>query len=183
MGYHGYSKSHRATAAETEGKYPASRLARLLKVRTGAVVAIMQPSEWHHTSSHYNATDYYDGAVLLDVASGNTGGLGPEEITEANELLDQLRAWRPPPATERTWEGCTVCWLEWSGTRRHPHAEACLACGVTVTYKGGAYLHMTGGTGDPPKRKKMGTRGFRVLDADGHPIADDYSTKPLVDDA
>nr|WP_308570854.1 hypothetical protein [uncultured Prevotella sp.] len=58
--YIGYSKSINAASAEHEGKYPASKAAKVLGVSMAALKRCMQPCEWHHTSCRYNHTDYYD---------------------------------------------------------------------------------------------------------------------------
>jgi len=71
-GYDGYSKSNNALLAESEGKLPLSRaiteVARIAgctrKAARESLLAI-GPSEWHHTSKHYNRTDYYDVAAAV----------------------------------------------------------------------------------------------------------------------
>ena len=77
-GYDGFSKSNNAIAAEENGLYPASVLARRLKVKTAAVRALLAPEEWHHTSKRYNRTDYYS-------------------IETAADMLADLRGWTPKP--------------------------------------------------------------------------------------
>lgn len=122
-GYAGYSKSNNAIAAEAEGRFPASVLARKLGVKTGAIKALMSPGEWHHTSKRYNVTDYYDGATLLAIASGDEGeiaavmddqGLIEEDMDDARALLAALKAWRKPVPT------CWVC-----GAVQHPAGDIC----------------------------------------------------------
>jgi len=77
-GYSGYAKSNNAVAAEEMGYYPASILARKLRVKTAAVKALMEPTEHHHTSKRYNLTAYYS-------------------LDEASDMVDELRAWKPSP--------------------------------------------------------------------------------------
>jgi len=76
-GYNGHSKSNNALDAEGRGCYPASKLAKTLGCKTGAIRALMTSGEWHHTASYYNETDYYDG-------------------DEAREIINQLHTWKPP---------------------------------------------------------------------------------------
>ena len=103
MGYIDFSRSERAAEAEDRGLLPASRIARRLGVSSRAVAAILRPVEWHHTGCHYNETDYYD-------------------LEDAEAHLEELRGWRPDEEEAGQWAGCTVHYIEWSGTRRHPKA-------------------------------------------------------------
>ena len=106
-GYDGFSKSNNAIAAEENGLYPASVLARRLKVKTAAVRALLSPEEWHHTSKRYNRTDYYstEGAV---------------------EILDELRAWTPkPPAKVYVCDMCHQRWLTPGACWDYEHSRPC----------------------------------------------------------
>lgn len=155
-GYNGYSKSNNALVAENEGKFPSSILAKKLGVKSQAVKALMQPSEWHHTSSHYNCTDYYDGGVLIAVKTGDIDGYDDDDVTEARELLAALKAWQP--AAEEVFENCDVEWLEWSGTRKHPKAETMKSSGCRVAVKG-TTCTVTFSDGKTMQKRKS-TRGF-----------------------
>ena len=64
-GYHNYSKSNNAIAAERNGRYPASHVAKMLGVPV-AWVRLQGTNEWHHTSARYNVTNYYDLEKLQD---------------------------------------------------------------------------------------------------------------------
>lgn len=60
-GYHNFSKSNNAICAEKQGKYPASKAAKIYGFKSiAALKSLIKPSEWHHTSKFYNHTDYYD---------------------------------------------------------------------------------------------------------------------------
>lgn len=59
-GYNGYSKSNNAVAAEEEGLFPATIAAKKLGVSAAAIKEILHPCEWHHTSSWFNRTNYYN---------------------------------------------------------------------------------------------------------------------------
>ena len=124
-GYSGYSKSNNAIAAEAQGRFPASVLARKLGVKTGAIRELAVDSEWHHTSKKYNVTVYYDGACLLAVAAGDEaafdepghGGMYHSDcdyhtLEDAKALLASIRAWKKPTAV------CHVC-----GGDEHPIAD------------------------------------------------------------
>ncbi len=169
-GYDGYSKSNNAVAAESEGRYPASTLARKLGVKTGAIRALMDPCEWHHTSKRYNTTDYYDGADLLLLARGGTIEATEEDwYDDPNELLTALRNWKPPKTAAKTWTGCTVTWLEWGGTRKRPAATEETADGCTIEWKGGKFCTVTFSSG-ATMRKGIDTRGFEARDNEGNRI-------------
>lgn len=71
-GYSGWSKSNRAVEAEENGLLPLTRAIKAVaesagvtrKVAREALLAV-GPAEWHHTSKHFNRTDYYKiGAAL-----------------------------------------------------------------------------------------------------------------------
>lgn len=147
-GYCGFSKSNNAVAAEEDGRFPASTLAKRLGVKTGAIKALMDSYEWHHTSSRYNKTDYYD-------------------EQEALEMIDALRAWKQPAKDEATYSGCKVTWLEWGGTRKHPRACEMTTENATVTIKGewATFEHRGRAI-----RKKITTRGFQVVASDGKSV-------------
>jgi len=166
-----FSRSNNAESAESRNCFPASRLAKMLGVKTGAIQAVLTPAEWHHTSSRYNATDHYDGDLLLVMAGAIRPGAqffdaDPADIDAVNDQLAKLRAWKPPAKNERTWTVCTVRWLEWGGTRKRPTATEETAVNCTVTWKGGKMCTITPPTGQP-FRKGTATRGFEVRDASG----------------
>lgn len=143
-----FSKSNNALAAECDGKFPASVLASKLGVKTGAIRELMKPCEWHHTSKHYNSTDYYSSADAL-------------------EILAKLKAWREPVKDEQTFENCSGSYLEWSGTRNHPHAKEIKFENVRVTKKGKWFtLHLPTG----PVRKGEDTRGFHLFNSEKRPL-------------
>jgi hypothetical protein len=151
-GYHEFSKSNNALQAESRGSFPASILARRLKVKTGAIKDLMTSSEWHHTSCHYNMTDYYDGDTAL-------------------EIIDQLRAWKSPVAKEALFENCSGVYLIWGGTRKHPVATETTFKGVTARLKGKWFtLNLPSGM----VRKASTTRGFKLFDKHGKPLVNNY---------
>lgn len=66
-GYCGWSKSWRAVEAEADGKLPLTRAIEAVAKRAGCTkkaareaLKAVGPCEWHHTSKHFNRTDFYD---------------------------------------------------------------------------------------------------------------------------
>ena len=138
-GYANYSKSNNAIDAESRNCYPATEIARRLRVKTGAVKALLEPGEWHHTGLMFRETDYYD-------------------LDEAQENIDALRAWKAPVQIIEKFENCTVEYLEWGGTRRRPRATEIKIEGCRIE-KRGDWCHITTPAGRKFK-KNINTRGF-----------------------
>ena len=143
-GYDGYSKSNNALIAESDGKYAASVLARKIKVSVQAIQTFLEPVEWHHTSSHFNHTNYYDEA----------------DIDEA--LLIQMQKYWPEKKTEVVHKNCIVKWLEWGGSRKHPTCTEREEDECTVTDKGGAFVNVKMAGGQTMRKKKT-CNGFSYL--------------------
>ncbi len=99
-GYESYSQSNNAISAKDNGRFPASILAKRIGVKTGAIKALMMSCEWHHTSSRFNTTDFYN-----------------EE--DALEILGRLKEWKDSREVEIS-ENCQITYKEWSGSRKHP---------------------------------------------------------------
>ena len=148
-GYYFFSKSNNAIYAEENGRFSASRLARRIGVKSKAIKALMEPCEWHHTSKHFNETDYYD-------------------ETEALEMIEELKAWKEPPKDVVIHENCSCEHLEWSGTRNHPYAKEIRSENVRATAKGDWFLleFPDGRT----LRKRKNTNGFILRNHDGRRI-------------
>jgi len=118
-GYDGYSMSSNARDAYADGKLPLSKFKAadlkaagwtdtLAFARWLARKKHWRPSEWHHTSKEFNATDFYDVADLIawwiDL-----------DAAEQDALRQEFRT--PDAAPE---ERVTGTYIEWTGTRRHP---------------------------------------------------------------
>lgn len=147
-GYSGYSKSNRAVAAESAGRFPASVVARKLRLPVEFVRSV-GTSEWHHTSGWYNCTDYYD---LQEVA----------EYAESEEGKEELAKLASKPAkASKTHQNVRVEWLEWNGTRSRPRATNRSASGCTVVDDGGAFYKITLPEGRSFKKKK-GCNGLYI---------------------
>lgn len=152
-GYFEFSKSNNALDAEESGRYPATTLGKLLGVSPKAVKAVLVSTEWHHTSSHYNKTDYYD-------------------ADEARERLEDLKAWQEPKAGEVIHPGCCGEFVDWSGTRNHPKATVVKFEGLEVVEKGDWFTFVIQVTPVMVRkiRKNRNTNGFKVYDSNKRKI-------------
>jgi hypothetical protein len=178
-GYDNYSKSNNAVAAERDGKMTASKLAKQLRCSTSAIKALLKPCEWHHASSWFNCTDYYDESDLLlaatDIVDADQYENDCEKedcekencedceqvMRQAQEMLARLRAFHSVNEA-RTFIARRVKWLEWSGSRAHPHATEETRKNIQITIKGQfAILHGCGIAGKD-LRKKIDARGFSI---------------------
>lgn len=161
-GYIGHSKSYNAYNAENENKFPASIADKKLNVPSGAVKAILPKSEWHHTGSYYNKTDYYDIDLLLAVKNNDETALSyyePDEIEDAKETYEKLKTYKKPKAESNKYIA-DVEWLSWSGTRNHPIATEHKVTDVEVEEKGSFY-YFNDEYGNKIK-KKIGSNGTYV---------------------
>ena len=69
-GYDGSSMSLRAREAHNNGRYPASKAARIYGFKNAALLRQhINPSEWHHTSKYANETAFYDVTAFWETAS------------------------------------------------------------------------------------------------------------------
>ena len=129
-GYRGYSMSNNAVNAYENGEKPLSKWTKADMVDAICAVSEFKPadfrrikkevlagtllkrSSWHHTSSHFNATDFYE--IDEDkVAIYEKEGLGRMiEASAATKKKVELEPIRY----------CYVHYLEWSGSRKHPKA-------------------------------------------------------------
>lgn len=84
-GYVGYSMSVRAAEAYREGKLPISKIRKQHLSSAGIAISLkdfhrlvksgdVRATEWHHTSKHYNRTDFFD----LDSIAEDCGDLTAE---------------------------------------------------------------------------------------------------------
>lgn len=150
-GYFEFSKSNNAVAAEADGRFPASVVARKLGVPAAYVRERIGTSEWHHSSKYYNVVKYYDLAEC-------------EQWLESEEGRADFAEWQAAqkPRTSSTRTCCRVEWLEWGGTRNHPRATKRSADGCTVVDEGGAFYKITL-PGGKTLRKKKDCRGLEIF--------------------
>lgn len=81
-GYSGYSMSNNAIKAYDEGKLPLSKITRKTLDKFNISISvemfkwicqhkrIICPCEWHHTSKHYNETNFYDLVEAAKILKG-----------------------------------------------------------------------------------------------------------------
>ena len=161
-GYVGNRKSIRAVSAENDNKFPATTAAKYLEVNSQAIKDILFPSEWHHTGSYYNETDYYDIDLLLGIKDNDESILSnysDEEIEEAKEQYNKLKQWKKPEVKSKTFKA-DIEWLTWSGTRKYPKATRHELKNVDVEERGSFY-YFKDEDGNEIK-KKIGSNGTKV---------------------
>lgn len=181
-GYCGFSKSNNAIDAERGGKMTATQLGRAIGCSSRAIKALLSTGEWHHTSGWYNKTPYYWQPALL-AAVGNQHGLAAleegeideDDVTAALELLSRLRSYGKA-VSGGAWHGCTVRWLEWSGSRRRPKATAMQQIECTVRWGGKSTVDVFTADGRCILTKRLGCRGFAVNLADGTSLIHDWDS-------
>lgn len=103
-------------------------------------------SSWHHTSNHYNKTDFYS----LDV----------ENIAElTDEIIDnKIANNKSGKKTELTEERWKCAFLEWGGTRKHPKATEVIEEGIV---KGDWFYRKDG------SKKRITANGFKFIEKIG----------------
>ncbi len=172
-GYSGFSKSTNAVIAEEQGRFPASTIAAELKrgVTAAAVRKLCRWSEWHHCSSRYNKVYFYD---LEECRAFFDSPVGRKKLAA-------FRAAEKKAAQRRIYTGCTVFWLEWSGTRKRPVCEEMQAKNCQVEISGQTarvkYIQRWK-TRDGKRRqrtiklvKRLTTRGFEIRNKEGEIIS------------
>ena len=164
-GYNGWSMSNNAVAAYEDGEKPLSKwtkadifdaineqevelkcsIEKLKKLPAKVLKEVcLTYSSWHHTSNHYNKTDFYS----LDV--DKIENLTDDKVEEL--LLDykEDKKVENKPSEEK-WE---CAFLEWSGSRKHPKATEVIEEG---TVKGNWFYRKDG------SKKKTTANGFRFI--------------------
>ena len=173
-GYQEYSKSNNAVAAECASRFPATEAASRLGLSAGFVrdcCAFTNQGERHHVSKYYNEVPYYDTKLIQRWMEGDVDAIEEAGSTFADALASWRSALRTAAAMPVTvLSGVTVTWLEWGGTRTHPHAITRKASGCTITDKGGSFVQVTFPDGKVMKKGRM-TTGFSVTRGDGTQVA------------
>ena len=122
-GYNGYSMSNNAVNAYANGERPLSKWTKadilkelsamdyhsdLIGQLTAAELKalFLKRSSWHHTSSHFNRTDFY--SITDDVND-----------VMIQWMIDQRTPKKPK---EQKLTKALVHYLTWEGTRKHPKA-------------------------------------------------------------
>lgn len=164
-GYNGFSMSNNAVAAYEDGEKPLSKwtkadifdainkqevelkcsIEKLKKLPVKVLKEVcLTYSSWHHTSNHYNKTDFYS----LDV--DRIENLADDKIEEL--LLDYKTGKKAESkSSEERWK---CAFLEWSGSRKHPVATEVIEEGII---KGNWFYRKDG------SKKKTTANGFRFI--------------------
>ena len=142
-----YPKSNNAISAEENGLFPASTIAKKLKLNVKFIKDNFRWDEWHHTSKNYNKTYYYN-------------------ISEIQEYIDENpNAFKEFKAKNKKGNTTKICksieWLEWSGTRSHPTAQKNKLENVEITYNGKSSYSWFNEFGTKIT-KRVGTKGFYI---------------------
>ena len=166
-GYNGFSMSNNAVAAYESGEKPLSKwtktnileeigktireeeltlnfsMEKLKKLNAKTLKQIcLYRSSWHHTSKHYNKTDFYS----IDIDS--LIELTDEKI---DIIIENCKEDKSEEPTEERWQ---CAFLEWSGTRKHPTAIEVVEEGIV---KGNWFYRADG------SKKKTTANGFRFI--------------------
>lgn len=166
-GYSGFKMSNNAVAAYDEGERPLSKWTKSLLIERYQEICkeyeirvfdlskinakvlkdrFLRQSSWHHTSSMYNRTNFYD------ISIGEC-----EKLTEADvQLMHQIKTKKAVKiGNEPTVEVWEVSYLTWEGTRKHPKAVEHQEVVEHDTSKG--YVETSNG------RKMISAKGFRFI--------------------
>lgn len=165
-GYWGYSMSNNAVDAYECNKRPKSKWTKSLILEALAEYngeefaeaakpykvsvlkeAVLETNEWHHTSSKYNRTDFYEVKEYSDVQE-MLADIERELEWQETEKENKVE----PPAPER-WH---VKYGVWCGTRKHPKL-------TWVEVDGTLESNRTWFTADDGTRKKISGNYFQLL--------------------
>lgn len=118
----------------------------LKKLSKSQLTRCLECTSWHHTSSFYNKTSFY--SVNID------------------RLEDCFKPIEKPEKSKK-FEGKkklgTICYLEWSGTRKHPKATECCEENIYIETKGCFYFCYKNETDEKPfLKKKIGSNGTKI---------------------
>jgi len=165
-GYNGWSMSNNAVAAYEDGEKPLSKwtktdifdtivdteielkcsIEKLRKLPVKVLKEVcLKYSSWHHTSNHYNRTEFYS----LDI--NRIENLTDEKIDRLLTDYKEEKKMEEKPSEEK-WR-CSF--LEWSGTRKHPVAKEMIEEGIV---KGNWFYRKDG------SKKKTTANGFEFIE-------------------
>lgn len=107
-------------------------------------------SSWHHTSKHFNRTDFY--SVCNNLLLYSVQELKDILKREKEETKKSKEAKKEAP--KKTRARCEF--LIWSGTRKHPHADAIISTGEII----GGWFYSDEFIG----KKSITANGFKILE-------------------
>lgn len=167
-GYNGFSMSNNAVAAYESGEKPLSKWTKtdIIEAIETAIIEdeltlkcsmeklkktpakilkdlCLTCSSWHHTSNHYNKTNFY--SLNIDSVSDLTD----ERI---DEIIADCKSEKQSEPTEERWK---CAFLEWSGSRKHPKATEIIEIGIIK----GDWFYRSDGS-----KKKTTANGFRFIE-------------------
>ena len=152
--------SNNAVAAYDDGLLPASKIKG---IPAALIEAHCRYAEWHHSSKAYNRTKFYDPAYVR----ARFGLEASEEHQADADAVAALSAAKTAKKADssQVLTGCSVEWLEWSGSLSRPRCEEMKAEGCTVVVKGQtATITLADGSSFI---KRLSTRGFRFTRKEG----------------
>ena len=115
MGYlQDYSMSERAAYAYNKGLLPASKISAELKIPTKLIKEFCTVEEWHHTSSRYNETLFFDKKCVSTI-------FGIKTLCDCCEPNDKaIKALNTKSDVDIKELGrCVIRYEEWSGSKRY----------------------------------------------------------------
>lgn len=148
--------SNNAVEAYENGLVPASKIRG---VPASLVDDFCRPREWHHSSSFYNKTKFYDPKeVRATFGLIKHPAFEPSEkaIAALKEYKEERRASKKSGPEIHT--DCTVEWLEWQGQGRRRYPVERKETGCTVSIRGNT-VTITLPSGET-FAKRFGTNGF-----------------------
>jgi hypothetical protein len=174
-GYHNFSMSNNAVHAYSRGRMPLSKWTKsgILEAAAEYLADMEDPAaetklallrrcslatlkahaltctEWHHTSSHYNRTDFFG------LNEGNMDELTAEMVAAWNEPGEKPAATAAPARKLGR-----IDYLVWGGTRKHPKATEATMDDVEIEEKGCFYIVYRDGA--VVLKKKIGSTGTFV---------------------
>lgn len=116
---------------------------------------LLKRSSWHHTSSHYNKTDFYS----FDEKAFDE--FKPEDRVEWMYHHKAVKDDRAAEKAKRSSRKGRIDYLVWGGTRNHPKAYEEYLDNVNIEERGSFYI-VTDDEGRELLRKKRGSNGTRV---------------------
>lgn len=170
-GYNGFSMSNNAVMAYDDGKMPKSKWTKKAILRAVSTIDpekaewlksvklavlkdhVLTCSEWHHTSSWYNETDFFevDEDFVLE--------LTPEKLIELKQETEHKAKMVNAPRRYNA----DFKYLEWSGSRNFRKAKEIELKNVYCEEKG-CFYHVYDKDGKFLLRKKVGSTGTEVVD-------------------
>lgn len=145
--------SNNAVEAYDDGMAPSSKIPG---IPSPLVKKYGSPSEWHHTASWFNKTDFYKIECVRTIF-----GLEDCGCCEPNpEAIESLKNHKKGKKEITIYENCQVRWIEWSGSRNHPRATDCEESGCRVEVSGETAKIFRKGSETHFLTKRLSTRGF-----------------------